>query len=116
MDEWLLEDMLSAVQYGFERRKLYPSPNDERESEQEPLLFSGNTSAIKPGTSFCWCLMWTGTYSNRYGDDIPDDLRQWGYVFWDRERVIGSGARGLLLRTWRSEHWTMDRSKTRMKR
>jgi hypothetical protein len=107
--KWLHEDMLSAVAYGFKRRDLHPSPNDVRQDEQEPLLFLGDSFDTKPRPPFSWCLMWKGTYSNRYGDDIPDELRQWGYIFWDRERVIGSKARELLLRTWRTQHWADPR-------
>ncbi|KAG8165663.1 hypothetical protein KVR01_004215 [Diaporthe batatas] len=108
---WLLKEMLvSSTSFNFERRDLHPSPNDVREKEQVPLLFLGDSFDTKLGPPFGWCLMWRGTYSNRYGDDIPDKLRHWGYVFWDRERVIGSTARRLLLHTWRDQHWEDPRN------
>lgn len=47
--EWLHEDMLSAVAYGFKRRDLHPSPNDVRQDEQEPMLFLGDAFAAMPG-------------------------------------------------------------------
>lgn len=109
-DKLLYEDLLSSAAYGVIRRDRDPSRNDLREDEHEPLFFLGDSFATTPGPPFCWFLMWKGTYSNRYGDDVPEELREWGYIFWDRERVVGSKARELLLHVWKSHHWVDPRT------
>lgn len=108
--KFLHEDLLSSAADGVIRRDRDPSRNDLREDEHEPLVFLGDSFATTPGPPFCWCLMWKGSYSNRYGDDVPEELRNWGYIFWDRERVVGSKARELLLHIWKSQHWVDPRT------
>ncbi|KAL4881033.1 hypothetical protein BJY04DRAFT_218551 [Aspergillus karnatakaensis] len=49
---------------------------------------------------FAWPLLWKGSPSNLYGYCIPPDLRRWGYIFWDRERMVQSRAERRLHQQW----------------
>lgn len=83
---WQSNDLLISASRRAARRRWHPSRNDLRERERETLLFLGDSVATTPRPPFSWCLMWNGTYSDRYGAAVPKDLRKWGYIFWDRER------------------------------
>ena len=47
-----------------------------------------------------WVLLWNGTYSNLFGWYIPDELRRWGYVFWDAATLQEVGGVEELKREW----------------
>ncbi|KAJ5762249.1 uncharacterized protein N7511_005631 [Penicillium nucicola] len=36
---------------------------------------------------FAWTLMWGGTWSNIFGEYVPDELHAWGWVMWDAARL-----------------------------
>lgn len=107
MGHFVDNDLKSSASQGAIRRDLHTSEKDVWEQAWEPMDFEGDSPDIIDAPPFAWWLMWRGTYSNRYGDEIPDKLREWGYVFWDRERIIGARARELLVDTWRRT-WRID--------
>ncbi|KAJ9157853.1 hypothetical protein NKR23_g741 [Pleurostoma richardsiae] len=47
------------------------------------------------------------TKSNLYGWYISDDLRRWGYVFWDAKTLERIGGTKVLMRQW-EEYWDDD--------
>lgn len=108
-----------------------PCDNDLAEQRREPMPFVGDEDSPSPpthavtaddalneaelsdqgtakmittcGPPLAWVLMWDGKYCNLYGDYVPDEFRQWGYVLWDERRWNAiHGARQLLLKTWKS--------------
>lgn len=84
-----------------ERRAQAPSRKDELTNERAPLPFQGDCLS---GPPLAWTIIWGGTYCNMIGDYIPDKLRQWGYVFWDADRLEGCGGRDVLRRQW-EDRW-----------
>lgn len=75
------------------------------------MPFLGDEEKAPP---LSWVIIWGKTYSNSYGDDIPAVLRDWGYVFWDRERVMAKGGemKAVLLSGWRNAWpWGYPRDK-----
>lgn len=84
-----------------ERRAQAPSRKDELTSERAPLPYKGDCLR---GPPLAWTIIWGGTYSNMIGDYIPGKLRQWGYVFWDADRLEGCGGTDVLRRQW-EDRW-----------
>ncbi len=74
-----------ATQY--RRRSGQRSEDDRREDDREPLFFSGDK---EDGPPAAWTTIWGNTFSNTYGDIIPSSMQNWGYVFWDEERLLQS--------------------------
>ncbi|KAH6623230.1 hypothetical protein F5144DRAFT_657627 [Chaetomium tenue] len=71
----------------------HPNPFDPLHHEQlerakQRMPFLGDEEKTPP---LSWVIIWGETYSNTYGDDIPSVLRDWGYVFWDKERLMAKG-------------------------
>lgn len=89
-------DILSESAQSFRRRTRF-TDRDRKEQQREEMLFNGDDEA-KP--SLAWTSIWDGTYSNIYGNVIPDELRRWGYVMWDATRMESSGATDVLKRQW----------------
>lgn len=89
-------DILSQSAQNFRRRARF-TDRDWKEQRREEMLFDGD-SETKP--SLGWTSIWDGTYSNMYGNVIPDELRRWGYVMWDVTRMQHSGATEVLKRQW----------------
>ncbi|RSL53624.1 hypothetical protein CEP53_007694 [Fusarium sp. AF-6] len=83
------------------RRQHQPSERDQMEADRVPLVFVRDEINRPPRA---WTMIWGDTYSNIYGATIPDELRDWGYVFWDEatlERVGGvKMLRSQLERDW----------------
>jgi hypothetical protein len=79
------------------RRFEYSTDEDRAEAVRQKLPFSRDK---EEGPPLAWVIMWRGTYSNSYGDVIPDSLKAWGYIFWDANRLVKSGAKDSLLRVW----------------
>lgn len=77
------------------RRERYALEGDRMEARSERLPFSGDTEDSPP---LAWVTQWRGIYSNRYGEDLPNGLKQWGHVFWDRRRLIKSKGMEAVLR------------------
>ena len=66
------------------RRDKVELERDMKEERRDPLPFVGDHESKPP---VAWTLIWGGTYSNLFGWWIPNDLRYWGYVFWDKKRI-----------------------------
>ncbi|KAL7783147.1 hypothetical protein V8C43DRAFT_309678 [Trichoderma afarasin] len=76
----------------FSHRKTNRSERDWKEFRREPLPFNGDgesdQSNLRPPAA--WVMLWEGKYSNiRFFDN---DLLEWGYVMWDRDRIDSTGA------------------------
>lgn len=84
-----------ATQY--RRRSAQLSEADRREASWEKLPFSEDK---EDGPPLAWVEIWTGTFSNSYGDVIPPPMHDWGYVFWDKRRLVQSGGKRELKRMW----------------
>ncbi|KAL2262529.1 hypothetical protein VTK26DRAFT_1059 [Humicola hyalothermophila] len=88
------EHVLSwAMQHG--RRTLYPSETDLAEARKDRVAFAGDT---EDGPPLAWVIGWCGRYCNTHGPIIPAELKAWGYVSWDRRRLIKSGGKDAVLR------------------
>lgn len=93
---------LSEAQLNM-RRWDKPSERDRLELNRAPLEFSGDVEADSSGRMcppLAWTTIWGGTYSNMYGWFTSDELRRWGYVFWDAARIKSTGVEALLEECW----------------
>jgi hypothetical protein len=70
------------------RRHLHPSELDQIKEAQQKMPFFGDEENAPP---LAWVIIWRGRYSNLYGDLIPSVLQDWGYVFWDVQRLTANG-------------------------
>ncbi len=78
------------------RRERFPMEEDRMEAGRERLSFSGDTEDEPP---LAWIMYWRGRYSNTYaGASVDNSLQEWGYVFWDRRRLVRSKGREEVLR------------------
>ncbi|KAI8716317.1 hypothetical protein NCS52_00924900 [Fusarium sp. LHS14.1] len=83
------------------RRQEQPSIRDKMEADRVPLVFVRDELNRPPRT---WTIIWGDTYSNLYGLHIPDEMRCWGYVFWDEATLERTGGAELLRNQW-EECW-----------
>ncbi|UPK92056.1 hypothetical protein LCI18_002991 [Fusarium solani-melongenae] len=83
------------------RRQEQPSERDQMEVDRVPLVFVRDELDRPPRA---WTMIWGDTYSNVYGLHIPDEMRDWGYVFWDEATLERTGGAELLRRQW-EECW-----------
>ena len=83
-----------SAQYG-RRSGTVLNARDEVEARGDPIEFTGD---VPLGPPFGWALLWRGVYSNIYGKYVPDTVKEWGYVMWDRGRWDGLG--DLVWRQW----------------
>lgn len=79
------------------RRRHRPTDRDRLQDERSPLPFRGDDF---DGPPISWTIIWRETYSNLYGYFLPDELRQWGYVFWDAATLETVGGRQALKAQW----------------
>jgi hypothetical protein len=80
------------------RRRANPSERDKLQEERVSCPFIGDTDvdiSHRWSPPISWTIIWEDTYSNLIGWYIPEELRRWGYVFWDVTR-IDSAARQVL--------------------
>lgn len=70
---------------------------DLAEQRRETMPFSGDNPSAPP---LAWALLWGGKYSNLFGGYLPDELRQWGHVIWDKDRLDVNGARRYMVKLW----------------
>ncbi|GCB26951.1 hypothetical protein AAWM_09836 [Aspergillus awamori] len=93
-----------------DRRIVAPSERDKREERREPLPFRGDKVDESDGAypPLAWTLLWKGTYSNMFGNYIPNEIPMWGYVMWDAARLERTGAKEVLLRQFVSSFWDED--------
>ncbi|TAQ85352.1 hypothetical protein B7494_g6315 [Chlorociboria aeruginascens] len=87
-----------------ERRWHWVSDRDQAQDTNEELPFHRDSEHTPP---LAWVIIWKGTYSNIYGDYIPNKLREWGYVMWDVARLVRMDAKKVLAETW-AETWGHD--------
>ncbi|RSL79132.1 hypothetical protein CEP51_007611 [Fusarium floridanum] len=83
------------------RRQDQPSERDQMEADRVPLVFVRDEIDKPPRA---WTMIWDDTYSNLYGSHIPDEIRDWGYVFWDEATLERTGG-FKLLRYQLGEDW-----------
>ena len=83
----------------YHRRVHFPSAADREEANGVELPFSGDK---EDGPPLAWVTMWNGYVSNVYGFIIPTAVQDWGYVFWDAQRLVESGGERELQKTWRA--------------
>ncbi|KAL7916982.1 hypothetical protein ACQKWADRAFT_307934 [Trichoderma austrokoningii] len=84
------------------RRRDHPSEQDQMQEERVPCQFCGDGEPDTP--PLAWTIIWGDTYSNLYGCYTLDEMRRWGYIFWDAARLESTGAREVLRRQW-EESW-----------
>ncbi|KAH9897326.1 hypothetical protein F4778DRAFT_256600 [Xylariomycetidae sp. FL2044] len=78
----------------------FPNDKDRAEQERKQMYFNGDV--LPPNQPpFAWVLLWNGKYANLYGDYVPELLRKWGYVMWDKQRWIDLGATDLIASQWK---------------
>ena len=101
MDQATTADIKEVLDWRIQadRRSFHTLPADQAEERREVSRFSGDGEG---GPPLAWAIMWQGRYSNRYGSLIPDSLKQWGYVFWDGERILWTPVKHGLLQTWKA--------------
>lgn len=90
--EGIFSDMHQA-----RRRDLEPSLGDRMTEKRVPCPFGGDNLNAPP---LGWTVIWGGTYSNRYGGYIDEELRQWAYVFWDGDTLRKYGGEDSLDLYW----------------
>lgn len=90
------------------RREQEPTLGDSMTEERVPCEFVGDDLS---GPPFAWTLIWGGTFSNLYGWYIPDEIRKWGYVFWNKDRLQKHGGEQLLATQWEAS-WDEDPRET----
>lgn len=80
----MTEDLFGRTNQYFRRERL-PLEGDEMEARRERLGFSREA---EDGPPLAWVIYWRGKYSNRYGETVDPGLHKWGYVFWDKKRLV----------------------------
>ncbi|KAI0515426.1 hypothetical protein F5B22DRAFT_607330 [Xylaria bambusicola] len=81
------------------RRRRNPSDRDRMQKAKVQFLFRGD--AEPDGPPLAWIRIWKNTYSNLYGRYIPDEMRRWGFVFWDAATLESTRGMEVLERQWR---------------
>lgn len=98
----LLEEALGTMAQSNRKYEddIPPDPRDERARNREPMRFCGD--AVPPtGPPRAWVLLWSGGYSNVYGEYVPRSLQTAGYVMWNKERWKFRGAEDMVFEKWR---------------
>lgn len=72
---------------------------DLAEQRRDAMPFAGDSPSAPP---LAWVLLWGGKYSNLFGGYVPQELRQWGHVMWDRDRLDVNEAKKCLAELWAS--------------
>lgn len=77
------------------RRNDQLSERDRMQEERAALPFRGDSDE-PDAPPLAWTIIWYDTYSNLYGSHVPDEMRRWGYIFWDAATLEGNeGMRAL---------------------
>lgn len=82
----------------FQRTARYPTERDRMHAEHAPFPFRGDNDPDAP--PLAWTILWSNRYCNLYGKFINNEIRRWGYIFWDAARLERSGGRKVLERQW----------------
>ena len=80
------------------RHRTGRNARDEAEARRDLITFTGDAPL---GPPLGWVLLWSGVYSNIFGEYVPRPVREWGYVMWDQRRWDGLG--DLVWRQWETE-------------
>lgn len=86
--------ILGSTQQRLRRRNRL-SERDRMEEQRLAFPFRGDIDE-PDAPPLTWTVVWCDTYSNLYGDYIPDEMRRWGYVFWDAAIIASTGGRRIL--------------------
>lgn len=87
------------------RRRDSPTARDEMQDKRVPMPFVGDGNP--DDLPIAWTLIWNGTYSNLYGSYLPEEIRPWGYIFWDEATLDATGGKELLRKQW-VDYWDDD--------
>ena len=98
------EGVLGETQQAL-RRESCTSERDRKQDQRFPFPFRGDGEPDAP--PLAWTIIWGDTYSSLYGSYISDEMRRWGYVFWDATTLEGAMGREILERQW-EEYWGGD--------
>lgn len=93
-----ISGILGETQQRIQRQER-PTDGDRMREERFLTPFTGDSLESAP---LAWTEIWRGTYSNLYGYYIPDELRPWGFTFWDVATLTHVGGQDLLKRQWAS--------------
>ncbi|KAI0973597.1 hypothetical protein F4678DRAFT_405526 [Xylaria arbuscula] len=88
------------------RRRNNPTLRDRMHESRVRFPFRGDDEPGSP--PLAWTVIWGGTYSSMYGWYIPDELRRWGYVFWDAVRLESTGGSEVLKKQWQGRWHDLD--------
>ncbi|KAF5671877.1 hypothetical protein FDENT_10723 [Fusarium denticulatum] len=96
------DDMISETTRPYHqdtRRDSQYSDRDRAQDNRERMRFEGECYYSPP---FAWVVFWRELYSNLYGDYIPTSFRPWGYVMWDKDRLVNTDAVAIIDREWKA--------------
>ncbi|EEU38633.1 uncharacterized protein NECHADRAFT_82982 [Fusarium vanettenii 77-13-4] len=82
-------------------RLSHPSERDRMRQEKTPFPFRGDGEPDAPPLG--WTIIWGGVYCNLYGWHIPQEIRRWGFVFWDAIRMEETRAVEMLRVQWEED-------------
>lgn len=89
------------------RRSDHPSERDRMREERAAFPFRGDIDE-PDAPPLAWTIIWYDTYSNLYGYYIPEEMRRWGYVFWDAATLEDNGGKRVLHKQWEEEYDACD--------
>ncbi|KAH7490884.1 hypothetical protein BFJ66_g15459 [Fusarium oxysporum f. sp. cepae] len=81
------------------RRENHYSDRDKAQDNREKMSFEGESYDSPP---YAWVVFWKELYSNLYGDYVPPSFRPWGYVMWDKNRLVNADAVAIISREWKA--------------
>ncbi|RBA14869.1 hypothetical protein FPRO05_13085 [Fusarium proliferatum] len=96
----MADDMISETTRPYHqdiRRDNHYSDRDKAQDNRDRMCFEGESYDSPP---FAWVVFWKESYSNLYGDYIPQSFHTWGYVMWDKTRLANADAAAIINREW----------------
>ncbi|KAI2727248.1 hypothetical protein CBS147333_3236 [Penicillium roqueforti] len=104
----VLSDLHSVFEQHLQwyRHCVHPRESDHRQERREPLIFQcdrkpDGSCALPP---LAWTIIWGGSYSNLFGEYIPDASCEWAWVMWDADRLKRMSVLGVIIQEWEKEH------------
>ncbi|KPM35809.1 hypothetical protein AK830_g10746 [Neonectria ditissima] len=79
------------------------SDRDRAQYRRDKMPFVGDRIDSPP---LAWVTIWREEYSNLICRAIPKLLHDWGYVMWDADRLVDSGALAVFEKEW--NEWYLD--------
>ncbi|KAF5981523.1 hypothetical protein FCOIX_4171 [Fusarium coicis] len=107
-EPWEIEEILcinafvhAKYRAFFEQVKwdLNPENPSFDDDNRERMTFEGESYDSPP---FAWVVFWRELYSNLYGDYLPPSFRPWGYVMWDKDRLVKTDAVDIIDQEWKA--------------